>query len=247
MSLNISAYIDGTMPEFSSEEYPGNIYYNPAHNAFIFSFHNLYEEEEINNWIPQKIRDGQFKFVKRNSEVYYAKEQASPFRTFYMKYCGEIPIISDQWIIISHDLLRDEEQEEEAQQLLAEEQAAFNVTNEPLLPPDLLANLLQPQLSLLDTAALLLAEPINHWNSYHYSCYSYNQPAKVQPPQKRVEDIMIADAMSKGGCCPITMNPLTSISAKCVAPCYHIFEKEAIQTWLNDNNTCPECRIPCSL
>jgi hypothetical protein len=73
-------------------------------------------------------------------------------------------------------------------------------------------------------------------------------PVQAMPkPQKRVADLVIADAVKSEASCPITMGPIKSESAACVAPCYHVFEKEAIQVWLADHNTCPQCRQPCGL
>jgi hypothetical protein len=65
--------------------------------------------------------------------------------------------------------------------------------------------------------------------------------------QKRIADLVVKDAIQQELSCPITMNPLTVQSATCVAPCYHIFDKDAIATWLKTHNTCPECREQCSL
>ncbi len=65
--------------------------------------------------------------------------------------------------------------------------------------------------------------------------------------QKRIADLVIQDAIKQELTCSITMNPLTLETATCVAPCYHIFDKNAITTWLETKNTCPECRVQCSL
>jgi hypothetical protein len=65
--------------------------------------------------------------------------------------------------------------------------------------------------------------------------------------QKRIADLVIKDAIQQQLSCPITMNPFTPETATCVAPCYHLFDKEAITTWLETNDTCPECRERCSL
>lgn len=74
--------------------------------------------------------------------------------------------------------------------------------------------------------------------------------AAAQPlpkPQKRVAEIVIADAVKNAMCCPITMDPIKADSAACVAPCYHVFEKEAIKEWLGGHDTCPQCRESCAL
>jgi hypothetical protein len=71
--------------------------------------------------------------------------------------------------------------------------------------------------------------------------------ATLTKPQKRVADIMIADAVKNSASCPITMDPIKAESAACVAPCYHVFEKEAITQWLGGHDSCPQCREPCCL
>jgi hypothetical protein len=78
------------------------------------------------------------------------------------------------------------------------------------------------------------------------SSQNQNQNKKVQT-QARISKLMIADAVASNATCPITTNPLTLTNAVCVAPCYHIFEREAICIWLETKDTCPECRQTCSL
>lgn len=77
---------------------------------------------------------------------------------------------------------------------------------------------------------------------------SANAAANVQTkPQTRISLLMIADSIASNATCPITTNPLTHETAVCVAPCYHIFEREAITKWLESKDTCPTCRESCSL
>jgi hypothetical protein len=75
----------------------------------------------------------------------------------------------------------------------------------------------------------------------------YDNPNKPKSPLKRVADLVIADALKQDLCCAISLNPLTKETAVCIAPCYHVFEKESIQMWLSTSSTCPECREVCSL
>jgi hypothetical protein len=70
---------------------------------------------------------------------------------------------------------------------------------------------------------------------------------QLPKPQKRVADLVIADAVKNSASCPITMDPIKAESAACVAPCYHVFEKEAIKEWLGGHDSCPECRQACCL
>jgi hypothetical protein len=65
--------------------------------------------------------------------------------------------------------------------------------------------------------------------------------------QKRIADLVIQDAIKQELSCPITINPFTLETAACVAPCYHVFDKDAITRWLETKNTCPECREQCNL
>lgn len=65
--------------------------------------------------------------------------------------------------------------------------------------------------------------------------------------QKRIADLVIKDVIQQELTCSITMNPFTPETATCVAPCYHVFDKDAITTWLETKDTCPECREKCSL
>lgn len=56
-----------------------------------------------------------------------------------------------------------------------------------------------------------------------------------------VRNILIADAVAKAATCPITMEPITVANAA-VTSCFHLFQKEAITTWLRDHSSCPVCK-----
>jgi hypothetical protein len=75
-----------------------------------------------------------------------------------------------------------------------------------------------------------------------------HQEEKTPGPlaQKRIAELVIADAMKKGANCSIKMEPITEKSV-CVFPCYHCFHEESIKEWLKTSTTCPECRQPCAL
>ena len=79
-------------------------------------------------------------------------------------------------------------------------------------------------------------------SNYNPICFS----PKQKQVESRVERVMIEKAVAEGLACPITLISLTEATAACVAPCYHVFDNEAIQTWLITKNTCPECRRVCS-
>jgi len=66
--------------------------------------------------------------------------------------------------------------------------------------------------------------------------------AEVLP--KRIAWIIAEDAAKNDEKCPITMEPISPITAS-VTNCFHTFESDAIATWLANHTTCPQCRKPC--
>ena len=70
-----------------------------------------------------------------------------------------------------------------------------------------------------------------------------NSGSTALPTQlcKRIRDIIVADIISKGDECSITMEPLTAENLA-ITSCFHFFEKDAINKWISDNHTCPQCR-----
>jgi len=59
---------------------------------------------------------------------------------------------------------------------------------------------------------------------------------------KHVAVALAEHASIKKDVCPITTNPI-SVETACVTSCFHLFESEALQTWLDSNNICPTCRV----
>ena len=74
-------------------------------------------------------------------------------------------------------------------------------------------------------------------------------PAPIRPTPKFVTDLIIADAISKGATCPITMEPLKADKVT-VTACYHVFDTDALNTWAAAQiatgeaatTVCPQCR-----
>jgi len=58
---------------------------------------------------------------------------------------------------------------------------------------------------------------------------------------KRIRDIILADVIAKGDECSILMEPLTAENLA-ITSCFHFFDKDAIQKWIQGNDTCPQCR-----
>jgi len=84
------------------------------------------------------------------------------------------------------------------------------------------------------------------------SLSSYRHPTPVQPVQPppllpvHIRSIVLGHAESVNQTCSISLEPIRSTTAS-VTSCGHIFQTAAIQEWLSENQTCPECRKPCSV
>jgi hypothetical protein len=61
-----------------------------------------------------------------------------------------------------------------------------------------------------------------------------------------VATLLIEDAIAKKQDCSITMEPISATTAT-VTSCYHVFNKDAIQQWLERNTSCPVCKQKCTL
>lgn len=60
-------------------------------------------------------------------------------------------------------------------------------------------------------------------------------------PPAFVTALIVADAVAKADTCPITLSPITVANAA-VTSCFHVFDGEAIATWLSEHKTCPVCK-----
>jgi hypothetical protein len=63
----------------------------------------------------------------------------------------------------------------------------------------------------------------------------------IQPLPKRIAWIIAEDASKKGETCSITLEAISPITAS-VTTCFHVFETNAINTWLTTKNSCPMCK-----
>ena len=59
---------------------------------------------------------------------------------------------------------------------------------------------------------------------------------------KHVHDALLRDAKSGTESCPISMNTYSECKALSMTSCFHIFDKDSIDHWLQSNTTCPVCR-----
>jgi hypothetical protein len=68
--------------------------------------------------------------------------------------------------------------------------------------------------------------------------------APIKPLPKRIAWMVAEDAGKNGDTCAITMEPINPITAAATT-CFHCFDHEAIQTWMQNHTTCPQCRERC--
>jgi hypothetical protein len=84
------------------------------------------------------------------------------------------------------------------------------------------------------------------------SLSSYRPRPTVRPESrppalpKHIQEIVLERAEIEGKTCPITLTPIRKTTGS-VTSCGHIFQTGAIQEWMSDNQTCPECRQICSI
>lgn len=242
-------------------------------NVYGIRFLDLYDEEEPDNWLATEILAGRytlyrvgesnlFQAIRRTTaradreiiELYLAPEIDRPLAE------GQVTIPADSWTVDEYPGIAESIRYDPMPPPQLAPLPPLLAAQHPWISPSTRA---RAAISDLLVAALLLNDPphtpMPAWDlglpnpepitaPLMLATNCYRHPPKPAPKvQKRVADLMIADAVSKGETCSITLNPLTQETATCVAPCYHIFEKEAIQTWLATKHTCPECREPCSL
>jgi hypothetical protein len=63
---------------------------------------------------------------------------------------------------------------------------------------------------------------------------------------KHIAQIVATDAKHRGEICPISMEDIDD-KACTVTSCFHVFDRDSIAIWHEQNNTCPVCKQLCSL
>jgi hypothetical protein len=121
---------------------------------------------------------------------------------------------------------------------------------------DLLDTVLRPVL-VMEPVVYSLVEPAPRPSAPSYadlmgvavlaSLASASAPPQQAPPPppmpRHVAELVIAKAEADGATCAITMEPIRAATAA-VTSCGHVFQAEALRTWLESRGTCPECRQP---
>lgn len=59
---------------------------------------------------------------------------------------------------------------------------------------------------------------------------------------RRVAEALIRDLLDRQDHCPITTEPFSQCNEIAITPCFHYFQKRALEQWLSSHSTCPECR-----
>ena len=57
-----------------------------------------------------------------------------------------------------------------------------------------------------------------------------------------VAELIKKEAIEKNTSCPISMESFSECKALRLTSCYHLFESEALSTWLSTKDTCPLCK-----
>lgn len=74
-----------------------------------------------------------------------------------------------------------------------------------------------------------------------------NAEERAVPPTAipmRVAVAMVEQAVRRGEGCPITTEPLEAATAA-VTSCFHCFQRDALQCWLREHDSCPVCKARC--
>jgi hypothetical protein len=60
-----------------------------------------------------------------------------------------------------------------------------------------------------------------------------------------VSNALIKTSLSNGDHCPISFEPLET-GTTAITPCFHMFNQEALTTWLRTSTECPVCKQECT-
>jgi hypothetical protein len=78
---------------------------------------------------------------------------------------------------------------------------------------------------------------------------AYPEPANPAPPATFPAFVVrgfLENLLRQNTNCPIAMEPLTRDSV-CMTPCFHAFSKDSVVPWIEEQQSCPVCRHPCTL
>lgn len=84
------------------------------------------------------------------------------------------------------------------------------------------------------------------WILFNFNLIRKKESVPIQR-QPHIATLVIQTAIMNRYTCPISMNPLTPINSATVIPCYHVFERGPITSWLTNHSTCPICQNDCEI
>lgn len=96
----------------------------------------------------------------------------------------------------------------------------------------------QEMMRIVNSYASLRDTRIQQVNPAHLHGFS----KQVFPIPPFVVELIVKDQIAKNNSCPITMTPFSAIKTFGLTPCFHLFEHNAIQKWMQNNSVCPFCR-----
>ena len=91
------------------------------------------------------------------------------------------------------------------------------------------------QPNIFDDAMDLLATMYS--DDIHITCNDKKMP-------HHIVKLIAQDAVNRGEVCPITMDDIT-LDMCAVTSCFHVFNRDALNTWHVSHNTCPVCKQIC--
>ena len=198
-------------------------------------------DSQKDGWVPdlatmQQHREGQLRVYEPSDNIGYLVTMPGHVR-WETKFDGNDirEVLEFPWVPVALQGMREDE---------IDELDAYRLSTIPILHVDFLTPLTLIELnipSLFDErlAATILA-------SLSAAQRPPRPAQKPQPLPKHIRTIVLERAESDGQTCPITLTAIRSATAS-VTSCGHIFQTAAIQEWLSENETCPECRGVCSV
>jgi hypothetical protein len=187
----------------------------------------------------QQHREGQLRVYQPSDNSGYLVTMPGHIR-WETKFDGDDirEVLELPWVPVALQGMREDE---------IDELDAYRIMNPQILPvgtninaPLTVVELNIPSLYEERLVATILA-------SMSQESYRHRPPPPPPPPlPKHIQTIVLERAESDGQTCPITLTPIRSATAS-VTNCGHIFQTAAIQEWLSENETCPECRGICSV
>jgi hypothetical protein len=188
-------------------------------------------DSQKDGWVPalstmSQHREGQLRVYEPSDNIGYLVTMPGHIR-WETKFDGDDirEVLEFPWVPVALQGMREDE---------IDELDAYRLSTTPILHVEVAEPLTFDERLAATILASLSVQP-------------KQRPAqKPQPLPKHIRTIVLERAESDGQTCPITLTAIRSATAS-VTSCGHIFQTAAIQEWLSENETCPECRGVCSV